>query len=348
MIIKEALSYNDVLLIPQYSEIMSRHNVDISVEIDSLRKINIPIVSAPMDTIVGPEMIVKLNEFGTFAIAHRFCSIEEEVRTILLAKERVVDGSLLAGAIGAMGDFLERAAALVDAGVSILCIDTAHGHHKAVKIALKKLRDRYGSSIHLMAGNIATGEAFYDLARWGADSIRCGVGGGSICKTRMIAGSGVPVFQTILDCAKVKKELLLSTKIIADGGIIGSGEITKALGIGADFVMVGSALSGMDECPGNVYTTGDGQQYKKYRGAASREVQEEWRGNSEDIISEGVTTLVPYKGSVTSKIKKLIGGVKSGLSYSGASTIKEFQEKATFIKQTPAGQVESSPHILRK
>ena len=179
------------------------------------------------------------------------------------------------------------------------------------------------------------------LATWGADSVRVGIGGGSICSTRLVSGHGVPTFQSILDCA----ESSFDTKIIADGGIRSSGDIVKAYAAGADFVMVGSVLAGAKETPGEVFSKASGKKYKVYRGMASSSAQEAWRGKSS--TPEGVSTTILYKGKAKNILENLRGGIRSGFSYSGCRSFSEFQAKAKFIKQTNAGQVESGTHILR-
>jgi IMP dehydrogenase len=207
--------------------------------------------------------------------------------------------------------------------------------------AIKSIRELLNDSVHIMAGNVATLEAFNDLADWGADSIRCNIGGGSICSTRIQTGHGMPGLQTLFECAKTDR----STKIIADGGIRTSGDIVKALAAGADFVMLGSMLAGADESPGEKIITLKGVQ-KEYRGMASKEAQLDWRGKFSS--NEGVSTLIPYKGPVEHILEDLKNGITSGLSYSGARTILELQTKAKFIRQTNAGQIEGLTHILRK
>jgi IMP dehydrogenase len=254
---------------------------------------------------------------------------------------RKVSG-LCGAAIGVAGDFEERSTALYDAGARVLCLDVAHGHHVLVERALKTLKDIYGNDVHLMAGNVATLGGFNDLADWGADSIRCGIGGGSICTTRIQTGHGVPGFETILECAQSDRD----AKIIIDGGIKNSGDIVKALAAGADFVMLGSLLAGTTESPGEVVTYTDGSKRKAYRGMASKKAQEAWRGKSS--TPEGIATTVHYKGSVKNIIKDLVGGIKSGCSYSGAKNLKELRAHCHFIRQSAASKYESSPHILVK
>ena len=214
------------------------------------------------------------------------------------------------------GDFKERAMELARSGVNILCLDVAHGHHILMERALKTLKDSYGKSIHLMAGNIATLEGFNDLADWGADSVRCGIGGGSICTTRIQTGHGVPGLATIFECAQSDRD----AKIIIDGGIKNSGDIVKALAAGADFVMLGSLMAGTLETPGQLLSYTD----------------------------EGVVSTVPYKGTVKEVLGELERGIRSGLSYSGANNLKELRHKAVFCKQSDASKYESAPHILAK
>jgi IMP dehydrogenase len=222
----------------------------------------------------------------------------------------------------------------------VICIDIAHGHHVMMRDALKKLRSHFPDELHIMAGNVATLQAFDELADWGANSIRVGIGGGSICSTRIVTGHGVPTLQSVLDCSISRHDV----KIIADGGIKTTGDIVKAIAAGADFVMVGSMLAGTNETPGAVLETPSGEKYKEYRGMASKKAQHSWRGKSS--TPEGVSTTVPYKGSVKHSLQDIDGGLRSGLSYSGARTIKEFQNKASLILQSGASQLESNTHIL--
>ena len=335
---KEAkLTFDDVLLLPQYSTVISRKHVSLEQQLDSKNIMRIPIISSPMDTVTDGTMAQTMSDLGGLGVIHRYNTIEEQVTML-----RNVTG-LKAAAIGVTGDFEKRARALYDsAGVNILCLDVAHGHHILMERALKTLKDTYGNDIHLMAGNVATLGGFNDLADWGADSIRCGIGGGSICTTRIQTGHGVPGFETVLECAKSDRD----AKIIIDGGIKNSGDIVKALAAGADFVMLGSLLAGTTESPGEVVTYTDGSKRKAYRGMASRKAQEAWRGKSS--APEGIATTVHYKGAVKNIVEDLIGGIKSGCSYSGASNLKQLRTNSLFIKQSNAGRHESSAHILNR
>lgn len=345
MSIRKCLSYDDVLLVPQYSDIESRSEVDIGSELDQDSYFSMPIISSPMDTITEAKMCIAMASCGGLGIVHRYNSIDDQVQIIKEIKESLKGeaGSTIAAAIGISGDYFERACDLYEHGVRIFCLDVAHGHHILMKRALETIKSHF-SAAHLMAGNIATADAFTDLAAWGADSVRCNIGGGSICSTRVQTGHGLPGFQTLMDCAMA--DTLRDVKIIADGGIRNSGDIVKALAAGADFVMLGSLLAGTTETPGALMNTPEGKKYKPYRGMASKEAQQEWRGRSNSI--EGVATLVPFKGTVVDVLHDLVIGIKSGLSYSGSRDIITLQGKAEFVLQTTAGKAESETHIFRK
>jgi IMP dehydrogenase len=339
MIYKPALSYSDVLLIPKYSDIVSRKEVDIGSALDSHRSLDLPIISSPMDTITESSMSNAMAKAGGLGIIHRYSSIEIQVQQAY----QVLDSNRKAAAVGITGDYLERAQALYDVGVRILCLDVAHGHHILMKNAIESLKSLY-ADIHIMAGNVATQSGFEDLAEWGADSIRCNIGGGSICSTRIQTGHGIPGLQTIFDCfsANVKRDV----KIIADGGIRNSGDMVKALAAGADFVMVGSLLAGAIETPGDIIYASDGSKRKIYRGMASKEAQYKWRGKYSS--NEGISTTVEAKGTVAAVLSELENGIRSGLSYSGARNLTELQINAEFVVQSSSGQAESGTHILSR
>jgi len=336
---REALSFDDVLLVPKCSDIESRKHIDIGNHLDDNITLSLPVISSPMDTVTQSKMAIAMREAGGLGIIHRYNSIEKQVDLVLSAQW---NGVPIAGAaIGATGDFEERACALYDAGVSVICIDVAHGHHCVVKKALQTLRETFGASLHIMAGNVATLEGFNDLADWGATSIRVGIGGGSICSTRQQTGHGIPTFQSILDCAQSDRD----AKLIADGGIKTNGDIVKALAAGADFVILGSMLAGTTEAPGEIFQSKN-KKYKVYRGMASKAAQDEWRGKSS--APEGISTTIPFKGDVKTILDNMRGNIQSGFAYTGAKCIEELWMKADFIKQTSAAQVESSTHIMRR
>jgi IMP dehydrogenase len=349
MKIKETLSYDDVLLVPQYSDIRSRtKNVDLKSNLDPNLQLNLPLIASPMDSISESSMAIAMNNAGGFAIIHRYNTLEEQINILKLFPK---NQKIKAFAIGVTGDFLERAEQLINNGANLICLDIAHGHHTLMKEAIEKLKNKF-SNTHLMAGNVATGEGYNDLASWGADSIRVGIGAGSICSTRTQTGFGIPMITSLDDCYQIKKyrslEGLNIPIIIADGGIKNSGDCVKALAVGADFIIVGSLIAGSLETPGKVYTE-NGFTYKIYRGMASFEAQQNNRSGHMSMSPEGIAARVPYTGrSVIDIMKEVEGGIRSGLSYAGAINIEELRDNAVFIKQTSAGQLESSTHILRK
>ena len=336
------LSYDDVLLKPQYSDIISRSEIDISANLNKDFVLSVPVISSPMDTVSGYQMAVAMSECGGATELHRYNTMEDQREELSKFLLNTNNSDLVGAAIGISGDYLERAKMLHDAGVGFLCVDVAHGHHILVKNALQSLRDEFGDDVHIMAGNVATLEGVNDLADWGADSVRCNIGGGSICSTRIQTGHGLPGLQTIFECAQTDRDV----KIIADGGIKNSGDMVKALAAGADAVMIGSLLSGTEETPGETFNDPDGLRWKSYRGMASKEAQIEWRGKYSSF--EGVATRVPYRGSAKLILEDLERGIRSGLSYSGARTITELQAKAQFVRQTASGLSESRTHILSR
>ena len=338
---KQTYSFDDVLLEPKFSDIESRFSVEIGNDLDENNHLELPVISSPMDTITEGDMARALSAAGGLGIVHRYNTVQEQASIVTDAFRSYGDVKI-AAAIGVTGDYEERACALYDSGAKIICIDVAHGHHSLVKNALSTIRKIMGDEVHLMAGNVATLEGFDALASWGADSIRVGIGGGSICSTRMVTGHGVPTFQSILDCAQTTYDV----KIIADGGIKTTGDMVKAFAAGADFVILGSMLAGTRETPGEVFLGKAGKKYKVYRGMASTAAQNAWRGKSS--IPEGVSTTVPFRGGVKSLLQNIAGGIRSGLSYSGARNLAELRSKASFVLQTSSGQVESSTHILRR
>jgi IMP dehydrogenase len=328
-------SFDDVLLVPHYSDVESRKSLSTTNNLGSI-KLGLPIISSPMDTVTELKMAYAMHTNGGLGIIHRYNSIEEQVE---IAKGTQVGEAIVGAAIGVTGDYQERARELVNSGAKVLCVDVAHGHHSMMRDALKHLKEEYGGDVHIMAGNVATGQG--GLALWGADSIRVGIGGGSICSTRLVSGHGVPTLQSIIDCVTAG----CPVPIIADGGMKTSGDVVKALAAGADFVMLGSMLAGTDQAPGQVFDNGN-KKYKVYRGMASSEAQVNWRGKTS--TPEGISTTIPYKGDVNNILADLKGGIQSGMSYSGARTIQELQAKAQFTQQTSAGRGESHTHILSR
>ena len=334
---RKTITFDDVLLVPKYSEILSRKQIDLSIDSkDGFLNLSCPFVSSPMDTVTESEMAVAIANSGGIGILHRYNTIEEQVR--MLKKS----SSVLAGAaIGVSGDYLDRAEALYSAGARVLCVDVAHGHHILMKKALSELRTVFGNTVHIMAGNVATLQGFNDLSDWGADSIRIGIGGGSICSTRIQTGHGVPTLQSVLDCAKSDRDTLL----IADGGMRSTGDVAKAIAAGAHLVMCGSMFAGTEESPGEVFSAPDSKKYKVYRGMASVEAQRDWKGSHNSV--EGISTTIPFKGSVIDIINLMKKQLSSACSYSGAFNLREFYENSEIIIQSSSSRLESSTHILR-
>jgi len=350
--LQKALTYDDVTLKPQYSDIKSRAEVSLATKLKNIKGgqylYRTPIISAPMDTVTESSMCNALADFGALGIVHRYNTIDEQVA---ICKKVCIGNRFHWGAaIGVKGDYLERAAALmeIDEDSNIICIDVAHGHHQLVKEAVEQLRGIYGNEVHIMAGNIATSDAYTDLAEWGVDSLRVGIGAGATCSTRLKTGHGVPNVSAISACYEQKLYRqgygLTSPTIIADGGIRKAGDVVKAIAFGADFVMCGSLLAGTDETPNDIIEV-NGNKFKSYRGMASEEAQQGWRGFA--TAPEGVSTTVPAKGSIHAVMSELIGNIKSGFSYSGARNIEELRENASALLQTSASIEESTTHILK-
>ncbi len=467
-----ALTYDDVLIVPKRSTLISRSEASTRTRLTKKINLNIPIISANMDTVSESEMAIALARLGGISIIHRFMTIEENVEEIkrvkraqnfiindpytiepiktigeakkfiarygvsgllvanndkklkgvlssrdmlfarddsqlieyvMTPREKLVVGSrattfreakekmglnkieklplvdendviiglitsadirnlvdyplanidssgrlIVGGSVGVHGDYIERAQELLKAGADVLVIDIAHGHSEMMFNAINHLRTACPNA-QLIAGNIATAEAARELCEAGVDAIKVGVGPGTTCITRLVTGCGVPQLTAVLNAAEVAKNY--NVPVIADGGIQKSGDIVKALGAGADSVMLGGLLAGTKESPGIVMTRGD-KKYKVCRGSASfavaqrrKTVQQETK-NLSDVVAEGTESVVPYKGQVTDLIGQLIGGLKSGMSYTNSHTITELQNNVDFVQITPAGVRESGPHDL--
>jgi len=343
--LQTALTFDDVLLVPKMSSITSRSEVDLRINLDPKIQLSLPVISSPMDTVTEAEMAVAISKAGGLGIIHRYNSIEQQAKLVREAKEG--GAKFVGAAVGSTGDFYERASELVKWGVDVVCVDVAHGHHQNVKDAIEKIKNHPSHyKFHLMAGNVATGKGFQDLSDWGADSIRVGIGGGSICSTRLQTGFGVPNLAAIFDCVQTQAYKSGKTKLIVDGGIKNSGDMVKAFAAGAHFVMCGSMLAGTDESPGETFTDGNGVKMKNYRGMASREAQTDWRGKSS--APEGISTFIKHKGSVVPILQDIHGNIQSGYSYAGARNFHELAGKVQFIQQTSAGLGESQTHILNR
>ena len=473
MDIREGVTFDDVLLVPKYSKVTSRSDTDLSTKLSKNISLNMPLISANMDTVTESSMAVTVAREGGIGIIHRFLTIQQQVNEVLKVKrsgsiiienpytinseltikdafsimnEKQVSGllvtdsnskiigilterdvlfespdssklvkelmtkdvvtaklgvdleqvkeilkhnrieklpivddnnhvkglitsqdisnlekypnaskdkkgrPLVGSAVGVKGDFMERSEALINAGADVLVVDIAHGHSENAINTVKNIKKAF-PDCELIAGNVATAKGTEDLIKAGVDAVKVGVGSGSICITRVITGSGVPQLTAVFDCAEVGNDH--DIPIISDGGTRNSGDATKALAAGASSIMVGSILGGTDESPGSTITK-NGKRFKIYRGMASlaasmgRRSKEtgtfELADDLNDYVAEGVEAMVPYKGSVTEIITQITGGIRSGLSYCGASNIKQMQENAEFIKISRAGFAESQSH----
>lgn len=344
----EHLTFDDVLITPGYNDIPSRGKVILETQLKWLT-LDIPIFSANMDTITGPEMAAEMHGLGCKGILHRFNSNEDAVKDFVDATKRIRYSDFTTPVSVGVGAAAEnRAEALMNAGARVFCVDVAHGHSKQAGQMVKFLRNVCEDYI-IIAGNVATYAGADYLASCGADAVKVGIGPGSVCQTRIKTGVGVPQLSAIQDCAKA------NAFIIADGGIRNPGDAAKALAAGAHAVMIGGMLAGTDETPGEVKEKrhpavyGPGGDYlekvKVYRGMASKEAQDDFMGKMNDWkTSEGVSLEVPCKGPAANVIKDIAGGLRSAFTYVGAKNLDEFHRKARFIRISSAGFIEGTPH----
>ncbi len=345
--IKESLTFDDVLLLPQYSDVLPS-DTDISLSLTKKIKLKVPFLSSAMDTVTESKMAIALATAGGIGVIHRNLSIKSQSREVLkVKKKRLIVGA----AIGTNLDELNRAESLIEAGCDLIVIDTAHGHSEKVIKTLSKIK-KINNNIPICVGNIATADAAKKLYNSGADIIKVGIGPGSICTTRMVAGIGVPQISAIMEVKKALKNKKI--KIISDGGIKFSGDIAKALAAGADAIMMGSIFAGTDESPGKKFKL-KGKIYKQYRGmgsigamssgSANRYFQKNFKDKSK-FVPEGVEGRVEYKGNVSKIIYQLKGGLRSSMGYIGAKNLNQISKNAKFIKITKAGFYESMVHSV--
>ena len=362
---KKGLTFDDVLLIPAESHVLP-NEVKLDTKLASNLQLHIPLISAGMDTVTEGNMAIAMAENGGLGVIHKNLSIEAQVEEVKKAKGKTVDpnlphpavdnqGRLLAAAaVGVTSDTFERAESLLEAGADAIVIDTAHGHSAGVLRKIKEIREHFPNAT-LIAGNVATGEGTAALFDAGVDVVKVGIGPGSICTTRIVAGVGVPQITAIYDAASVAQKY--GKKIIADGGIKYSGDVVKALAAGGNAVMLGSMFSGTTEAPGTVFTN-EGKQFKSYRGMGSVGAMSQQHGSSDryfqggvneanKLVPEGVEALVPYKGDVSNIIYQIDGGLRAGMGYVGAGTIEELIENSQFVQITNAGLRESHPHDVQ-
>jgi IMP dehydrogenase len=333
--VRSALTYDDIQLVPNYSVVRSRTDVDLTCQVSRNYSMPIPLVASCMDTVCGYDMMLAMAKIGGVGCLHRFNSIEEQA-SIMGMFNQMYPVSLGMGAIGVSERDKERAVVLVEAAADILVIDVAHGHHKNVIDMVKWCKKNLPEHVDIIAGNIATAQAAADLQAAGVDGLRVGIGGGSLCTTRVQTGFGVPNVTCLEEISRIAE-----VPIMADGGIRTSGDIAKALAVGADCVMLGSLLAGTQEAPGKIIEK-KGSLYKRYRGSASLETKTA-HGQAERNV-EGESTTIPFKGGVKFILSGLIDGIRSACSYAGANSLDQFYPE--YVRVTNAGLTEGKPHLL--
>jgi IMP dehydrogenase len=343
-IIGRGYSFNDVLISPKYNKIVSRRDVKFETRVSKNYKLDIPILAANMDTICESQMAIALGRLGGLGVIHRFLSIKDQAEEVRKVKEQ----NLISAAAIGIKDYEERVEALSEAGVNILVLDVAHGHSKRTGKTLDYIKTKY-PHIDVIVGNVATKDAAEYFISKKADGIKVGIGPGSACTTRIMTGAGVPQITAIMDVYEATQGRV---PVCADGGIKCPGDLTKAIGAGADTVMSGAIFAGTDETPGEVIIK-DGVKYKEYRGMASflatvKKLELDGQKVDEEVHVEGEATLVASRGPIGKIIHRYLGGLASGMTYVGAENIEALRGKADFIEISSAGYAESVAHALTK
>lgn len=361
---KEGFTFDDVLLIPAESHVLP-NEVDLSTQLAPNLKLNVPFLSASMDTVTETKMATTMARNGGLGVIHKNMSADDQAKMVAAVKAIENDASqypnaavdannhlLVAAAVGVTSDTFDRASALLNAGADAIIIDTAHGHSAGVLRKVAEIRHQLPDAT-LIAGNVATGEGTRALFEAGVDVVKVGIGPGSICTTRVVAGVGVPQLTAIYDAAQVAREF--GKPIIADGGMKYSGDIVKALAAGGNAVMFGSMFSGTDEAPGDIIEDG-GKKYKTYRGMGSLasmshgSADRYFQGGVNEankLVPEGIEARVEYEGSVNDIIFQMVGGLRSGMGYTGSATIQDLIDNAQFVRISNAGLIESHPHDVQ-
>ncbi len=343
-IIAKGYSFDDVLIVPKYNKIVSRRDVRFQTRVTKNYQIDIPVLAANMDTVCESAMAIALGRLGGLGVIHRFLSIEDQVAEVSKVK---AENLITAAAVG-VKDYEERVKALSAVGLNIIVLDVAHGHSKRAGKTLDFIKENY-PQIDVMVGNVATKDAAEYFISKKADAIKVGIGPGSMCTTRIMSGAGVPQITAIMDVYEATQGRI---PVCGDGGLKNPGDITKAIGAGADTVMIGSMFAGADETPGEIIER-DGVKVKEYRGMASfmatvKKLKLDGQKVEEDVHVEGEMTMVLAKGPVAKIITKLLGGLASGMTYMGAANIEAIRGKADFIEITSAGYGESIAHGVKK
>ncbi|CAM2731762.1 IMP dehydrogenase [Fructilactobacillus fructivorans] len=359
---KQGLTFDDVLLIPAASDVLP-NQVDLRTTLGKNLKLNLPVLSASMDTVTEAPLAIAMAQNGGLGVVHKNMSAKDQAAEVKTVKTAEVTGDnaavdddghlLVAGAVGVTNDTFDRTQLLFDAGADAVIIDTAHGHSKGVLDKIAEIRSKFPDKT-LIAGNIATGAGAKALFDAGVDIAKVGIGPGSICTTRIVAGVGVPQITAAFDAAQVAANY--GKQIIVDGGMQYTGDIVKALAAGGSAVMLGSMLAGTTEAPGDVYTGADGKKYKAYRGMGSLAAMENgssdryFQGKVKEekkLVPEGIEGQTPYKRDVSTVLFQIAGGLRSGMGYTGSHTISDLINNAQFVRITNAGLRESHPHDVQ-
>jgi len=325
---RQALTYDDVALVPQFNNIPSRTEPSLETWLTRNKKISIPILAANMDTVMSYELAEKLLEAGSMPIFHRFTSMEDQIKWVKkFAGKTFISCGILK---------LDETRKLLDLGALGVCIDVAHGHSDRMFRYIQELKKTHPDS-DIIAGNVCTAMAYHDLVNAGADAVKVGVGPGAACTTRMVTGFGVPQFTAVQDCARIADKLRVP--LIADGGIRTSRDVVLALAAGASTVMIGKLVALTQE------SAAPKQNGKaKFRGQASADFQTEFYGGlKEKTVAEGIDFWGPVSGTAEQLINQLLGGIRSGMTYGGARNLKELQRKAEFVQVTGTYISESKP-----
>jgi IMP dehydrogenase len=333
---KKSFTFDDVALVPQFNNIPSRTEPNLSTWLTRDKKIEIPLIAANMDSVVGEMLADILIEYGTMPIYHRFTSLQDQEKWVKKYKEKTFVSA------GILEHKLDQIRALLDLGASGVCIDVAHGHSDRMFHTIEQLKKTHPEK-EVIAGNVCTAMAYHDLVNAGADAVKVGVGPGAACTTRVVTGFGVPQFSAIYECAQVAEKLRIP--LIADGGIRSSRDVVLALAAGASSVMIGKLFALTDESAAPKKEEG-GKKIAKYRGQASEDFQNDFYGQlKEKTVAEGVDFWAPVSGSSRALIEKILGGIRSGMTYGGARSIKELQRKAEFVQVFPSYVQESFPRM---